>query len=60
MANLPYNLANEETFAKKDVLEADCHRTKKSRELVNRKRLQCRHDFGAFSIYFVIGRLQEK
>ncbi|WP_367648854.1 DUF2087 domain-containing protein [Streptococcus suis] len=34
-----------------------CHGIKILRELVNRKRFQSRQDFGAFSIYLVIGRL---
>ncbi|CYW18776.1 transposase [Streptococcus suis] len=54
MTYLLDNLPNEETLAKKEVLEAYLPWEKH----VNRKRFQSQQDFGAFSIYLIIGRLQ--
>ena len=48
MTYLLEHLPNEETLAKKEVLEAYVPWDKTLRELVNRKRFQSRQDFGAF------------
>ncbi|NQG60395.1 transposase domain-containing protein, partial [Streptococcus suis] len=48
MTYLLEHLPNEETLAKKEVLEAYLPWDKKLREHVNRKRFQSQQDFGAF------------
>ncbi|CYU56720.1 hypothetical protein HO962_11160 [Streptococcus suis] len=48
MTYLLEHLPNEETLAKKEVLEAYLPWDKKLREHVNRKGFQSQQDFGAF------------
>ncbi|HEM2808466.1 TPA: transposase domain-containing protein [Streptococcus suis] len=45
------HLPNEETLAKKEVLEAYLPWDKKLKKRVNRKKFQSRQDFGAFLQY---------
>ena len=60
MTYLLEHLPNEETLAKKKFWRLIYHGLKIFKKSANRKRFQSRQDFGAFSIYLVIGRLLTK